>query len=143
MKLEAASLLLLAAGGPVASDGYRYRRAEFVRNQVEITVVMYASAAEFRRAAAAEGINPRAVAWSQFDPLRPTCTIHMVEPARTYRPEAYGHELLHCLRGRWHDRNIEGGSEGGGRVIGSVAPQALTFAQHASQPTSSVAAPLK
>jgi hypothetical protein len=34
------------------------------------------------------------------------CTITIVDPAITYRPEQLGHEVAHCLYGAWHpDQN--------------------------------------
>lgn len=31
-----------------------------------------------------------------------SCTIHIVDPNKSYQPEYLGHELLHCYYGAWH-----------------------------------------
>jgi hypothetical protein len=43
------------------------------------------------------------MAFGFVSPDRPACTIHIVDPAKDYRPEWIGHELTHCLHGQWHE----------------------------------------
>lgn len=100
------ALLLIGCDGGAGADGYRFDRAEFERSQVTVTVVTHGGSAELRQAAAQMGVRAegrRLMAFGLVDAARPACTIHIVDPARGYRPEWIGHELTHCIRGRWHD----------------------------------------
>lgn len=104
--LLTAALLLAGCDGGSGADGYRFYRAEFERSQVTVTIVTHAGQAELRRAAVQLGVRAegrRLMAFGLVDAARPACTIHIVDPAKAYRPEWIGHELTHCIRGRWHD----------------------------------------
>lgn len=102
--LTLAAPLLLLACKPAASDGYRFDGAEYAREQVVVRIETHRSLAELRAAAPAsarEG-ERELMAWAILAPDRASCTIHVVDPATTYAPEWLGHELAHCLYGRWH-----------------------------------------
>lgn len=101
-----AGLMALAGCSGAASDGYRYEGSEFERSGVTVTIVTHADLADLRRAAAARHIDPgpgrKIMAFSTVALDRPTCTMHIVDPSRSYGPQWIGHELVHCIRGRWH-----------------------------------------
>jgi len=106
MKRHALALIaLLAACQQPASDGYTFEGAEYAREQVVVRVVTHASLTELRHAANAAGARDdgrELMAWATLSGDRTSCTIHVVDPARVYAPEWLGHELAHCLYGRWH-----------------------------------------
>lgn len=91
--------------GPGA-DGYRFEAAEYRRSTVQLSIVEHRSLSELQGAASAagadvsEGRSLRAFGVISGD--RASCTIHVVAPALDYQPEWLGHEVAHCLYGRWH-----------------------------------------
>lgn len=93
--------LFLAGCDSVASDGYRYERGEAgpVR---KIVIVEHGSLVELRSAApgAAAVEGRELMAWSLLNGER--CEVHVVDPVVKYMPEWIGHEIVHCLKGRWH-----------------------------------------
>ena len=106
-----AALMLTACEG---SDGYRYERTEFDRRQIAVTVVVHSSTADLRAEAkrldVGAGEGKELMAFGIVKANRPACTIHIVEPANGYFPEWIGHELTHCIRGRWHSLYPNGGN---------------------------------
>lgn len=98
--------LALLAGCDGAGDGHRYTRTEFVRDRVDVTVVVHPTLAALQREAARLDVRPAAgeelFGFGMVHPAEPRCTIHIVDPARTYRPQHIGHEFTHCIRGRFH-----------------------------------------
>jgi hypothetical protein len=95
----AAALLLTGCDG---SDGYKFERKEFDRPQPAITIVTHPTIADLRTAApaAAKVEGRELMAWSI---IRPTgCEVHVVDPLRSYQPQWIGHEVAHCVCGRWH-----------------------------------------
>lgn len=104
-----AGLLVLAviAGcddTPRGADGYRFGSKEFSRDRVDLSVVEYSSLEALQTEARARGIGHwrQVQAFATFGRDSATCTIHIVDPARRYAPEFIGHEIAHCLYGRWH-----------------------------------------
>lgn len=104
-RLALAALALLA-GCDGAADGYRYERTEFVRDRVEVTVVTHPTIDALQREAARLDVKPATgeelFGFGLVHPTEPRCTIHLVDPAKTYRPQHIGHEFTHCIRGRFH-----------------------------------------
>ena len=41
-------------------------------------------------------------AFGTVNPTRPECTIHVLRIATHYAPEWLGHEMVHCIHGRFH-----------------------------------------
>ncbi len=104
---RAALVLLpaLAACGPQSgADGYTFEQAEFERSSLQIEVVQYDTRAAFEAAAKAKGIDDpsKLAAFASYHPAFPTCTIHTQRIATNYAPEFLGHELTHCVHGRFH-----------------------------------------
>ncbi len=103
MRRAAICLSLLFAGCGQGNDGYRFERKEFERSQPAITIVKHRSLADLRAAAPAAAKadeNRDLMAWSII--RRDGCEVHIVDPAKEWRPEWIGHEVAHCAWGRWH-----------------------------------------
>lgn len=97
------ALLALAACDRPASDGYRYGQAEFDRSEIALSVRTYPDLHALQSAADALGIASGGImAFGQVATGEPACTIHVLDPAVDYQPEWIGHEIVHCMRGRWH-----------------------------------------
>jgi hypothetical protein len=97
--------LALAGCQQQGADGYAYERTEFDRREIAVTVVAHPSLADLRAEAARRGVSDgdrEIMAFGLVAADRPACEIHIVDPAKDYRPEWIGHELTHCIRGRWH-----------------------------------------
>lgn len=98
--------------GPVAArqhegaDGYAFQRKEYVRTRIVLTVTEYPSFAALRAAlppsAAPSRRDGRLKAWSVLH-QDGSADIHIVDQAVSFTPDALGHELAHCIYGRWHD----------------------------------------
>lgn len=93
--------------GYKAPDGYKFEaQSQRLSPSRQISVVTYSSMADLRRAYEAQpNARPLAAgrelqAFSAYNSR--TCTIHMIDPAVTYMPEFFGHELVHCLYGEFH-----------------------------------------
>lgn len=104
--LTLAMIACLAACDGPASDGFRFSSAEYDREEVMLRVVEHSDLAELRAAARVAGAHVdegrEVMAWSLISPDRSTCTMHIVDPRRGYQPEWLGHEVAHCIHGRWH-----------------------------------------
>jgi hypothetical protein len=105
--LAGAFMLIAASRG---SDGFVFNGGEFARERVDVRVALYpdrftlAAAAQDRGAVIGRdnGRASRPRAFTEIEIGRNGCTIHIVDPSEEYRPEVLGHELTHCLYGRWH-----------------------------------------
>lgn len=99
-----ASCLMLTACGPSpGADGYRFGEAEFERETVQVTLVQYDRQADFITAARANGAYREGLeAFALLEANSPACEIHIMRIATNYRPEWLGHEMTHCIHGRWH-----------------------------------------
>ena len=115
-----AAVALLGAAAPVpaaakkAADGYHFGKAEFVRPEFRVTIVEYGTAKEVTEAAEKAGaviaatqagsygrsVSSRVLAWSRIRDGE--CEIHIISAKVDYRPDLLGHELAHCIYGRWH-----------------------------------------
>lgn len=95
--------VLLALAGCDRQDGYRFERKEFDRPQPGITVVVHPSLADLRKAAL-RGTEPDGQDLHGWSIIKAGggCEIHVVDPARSWAPEWLGHEIAHCIWGRWH-----------------------------------------
>ncbi len=96
-------LALAGCEGTTGADGYRFGEAEFERDQVSVTLVQYDSESAFIAAARRENSYKEGIeAFGIVSKSRPECEIHVLRVADHYRPEWLGHELTHCIHGRWH-----------------------------------------
>lgn len=90
-----------------ADDGFRFVKEDWERTDMRIRVVVHPSLADLRSAAIAAGASmdngtPRA--WSKvYTNANSVCEIHIIDPKKDGFRKYVGHELLHCMYGRWHD----------------------------------------
>lgn len=95
--------LLIAGCDGGGSDGYRFERKEWERAPTSVTVITHRSV-EALRAAAPPGAVPSEgrenMAWSII--RGSGCEVHIVDPETDWMPEWLGHEVAHCVWGRWH-----------------------------------------
>jgi len=85
-------------------DGYAFESKEFERSEIDLSVVVIRDQAEFNRlkrihAPDVEGLQ----AFGFFSLSSNQCTIYIKDPTWRYEPEWIGHEVAHCVWGRWHD----------------------------------------
>ena len=109
-KVAAVFLLFLASCGPTpqkGADGYTFGDKQYEKTTVQVNIVTYKSQAALQKAlgnrAGVDASN--VVAFSVLKPPFDTCTVHMVDPSISYKPEFVGHEFLHCTYGQWHKNN--------------------------------------
>jgi len=115
MKLVATLFIAAAlAGCEVPSsvkgfDGYEFAGKEFNNTDTKIEFVVHPSYRDLRESALASGIkNHKSVmAFSTLNrPDYKRCVVHIIDPDVVYAPEYIGHEIVHCIYGRWHDKPI-------------------------------------
>ena len=95
------------AGFNTGADGYAFKRSEYKQSLVAVTVVTFDTKDEYVAELRRHGYTQRAIpeAFSViFKGEQQRCTIYMIDPARSYKPEYYGHELMHCFFGDWHKK---------------------------------------
>lgn len=92
-------------GNLLGADGYSFGSKEFTRSTVEVTFVTFKSKWDMIKYTREHGIYmPNDVqSVSTISKSDNKCTIYTVDPASRYIPEQYGHELTHCIYGRWHE----------------------------------------
>jgi hypothetical protein len=101
------AMLLLAvepSHSQVASDGYKFfGNPPLLRQEFSTVVIEHESRNELVEAGREAGLNFIEVhAFSTFNVQTNVCTIHIIKPSVRYLPEHIGHELVHCLYGKWH-----------------------------------------
>ena len=101
----------------VGVDGYTFVRKQYENKEVSVSVVTYTDIAQLDKVASSYLNNSSnsvdhtvdstdVVAFSVLEPNHEHCTIHMMDPSVTYKPEFIGHEFTHCLYGQFHDNNL-------------------------------------
>jgi hypothetical protein len=118
-KVFAALFLLMSSSadaGRRGADNYNFGKKEFERTEITIKIVLLHDRDELIAAAEKFGLDavslisassPFALkssveAFSLIDKDENKCTIYMKDPGWRYEPESYGHDLAHCIWGRWH-----------------------------------------
>jgi hypothetical protein len=116
-KVFAVLFLLMSSSadaGKRGADNYHFGKKEFERTEITIKIVLLhdrdeliTAAEEFGLEAVSLNSGPFALkstveAFSLIDKDENKCTIYMKDPDWRYEPESYGHELAHCIWGRWH-----------------------------------------
>jgi hypothetical protein len=87
------------------ADGYSFERKEFTRTVVDLRIVIHPSQADLSSSInVTDGSNAPVMAYSIISPTGNTCTVHIVDPAVKYTPEWIGHEITHCIFGRFHSQ---------------------------------------
>lgn len=106
MKRMVLSCLLLAAcdGGNPEADGYVFSKGEYLNPDVNVVFVLHPSTDELLETAppSARVKGASLEAYSLIRNGGADCEVHIVDPNASYKPEWIGHEMAHCLTGRWH-----------------------------------------
>jgi hypothetical protein len=87
-----------------APDGYYFEQPEYVKTELEVKMVLFKEKSEFRKVAMEKGAwNDGTVqAFGTINPDGNSCTIYTYDATVKYQPHYWGHELAHCVYGRWH-----------------------------------------
>lgn len=89
----------------LAADDYYFEQKEYEQFDLRVFVVEVDNQAHLERVAKLYDVElpPGALgAFSLLDADRKGCRIFMIKPEARYQPEWLGHEMTHCLYGRWH-----------------------------------------
>lgn len=86
------------------ADDYYFEKKEYDQKQVTVKVELFETRRAFEVAAREKEIkNPEVLgAFATLANDGSSCTIYTLEPTVSYEPEFLGHELAHCMWGRWH-----------------------------------------
>lgn len=102
MKAGVALVISLLAGcNQVGVDGYAFGDPEYTKTHLTVDLVLVDTEAELRALGPGED-GRKVMAFANLNPAHNQCTIYTVKPSRTYQPQWLGHELTHCIHGRWH-----------------------------------------
>lgn len=100
---------LMALTTKYPADDYRFERKEFEHTTPTIRFVIHKNAKDLIAAAPPETVREVKAyggtlqAWSALTgPDLSICTVHIIDPSVSYQPEWIGHEIAHCIYGRWH-----------------------------------------
>ena len=91
------------------TDGYSFHKKEYenVTPGVEFVLLQTAKEkAEVQKKFFGTDWN-RVSAFTEWNPEEGVCKIYIMDPYWQYTPELIGHEVAHCIWGRWHDQEIE------------------------------------
>ena len=94
---------------PRGTDAYRFATKEVEKTEIVLTIKVMPSIAALQEAAHQHyGFDfdtaARTLAFSAWTVEGKACTIYLLDPSVFYMPDQYGHELMHCVFGRWHDQ---------------------------------------
>lgn len=112
----AASCLLLASCdvGTGAADGYTFEKGnELLLPERDVKVILYPTNAalqdSYKLRKGGRVLSPGEELFGFSTINRTTCYIHTIDPAVSYKPEAIGHEMTHCLFGEFHPNQNQRG----------------------------------
>lgn len=93
----------------MGSDGYVFNRKEYENTTPGVKFVLLQNSSEMTEVKKKFfGPNWKQVsAFTEWNPDKGTCTIYIMDPNWQYKPELIGHEVAHCIWGRWHDKPSE------------------------------------
>ena len=86
-------------------DGYRFIQKEYETLSPGVEFVLMRSPEEYSKVMYEQfGPNWKSVsAFTKWNMKEATCKIYIKDPAWEYEPELIGHEVAHCIWGRFHD----------------------------------------
>lgn len=90
-----------------ASDGYIFENKQYENHTVTVHIKTYSSRKQFDRAANKHikgKLTVEMFSVIRIEDTQHSCTIHMIDPTVDYAPEFMGHELAHCVWGRFHQK---------------------------------------
>ncbi len=97
---------LTSCDTPEAKDGYTFEEKQFERTESSVNIVLLDSRLDLLQKGWELGIpkvlDKKLVAFSRVSLKSNKCTIYIIDPQEEYQPEFLGHELAHCLWGKWH-----------------------------------------
>lgn len=101
-------LLILTGCDPApkkGADGYAFETKEYEKTELSITFVILKDQKEFDDAARmyAPGVQGLQ-AFGRIQPDTNNCTLYIKDPTWQYSPDFIGHEVAHCIWGRWHPK---------------------------------------
>ena len=111
------SIISTTAISAVGRDGYEFPSSREIINDkvVQIRVIYLDSqrdllikfkkldtSSKSKTRPDGEDKDRKLYAFSLVSKLGGVCTVYIVNPTKTYRPEILGHEVFHCLEGDWH-----------------------------------------
>lgn len=108
------TLVSCEQGKSPAADDYTFEAKEFEHTDISLKVVVIPDEKKFNelKAKYAPGVDGLQ-AFSAINPMTKSCTVYIKDPNWEYQPEFIGHELAHCIWGRWHNnRDKEEALEG-------------------------------
>lgn len=99
-KLFLIPLFFLLTACPGGTDGYTFEKAEYTKTNFTVEMVLYDDLKSLQKASGLKLEDRELKAFSVLH--KNNCQIHIVKPSANYEPEWIGHELTHCIHGRWH-----------------------------------------
>ena len=96
-------LLVSCDSSHKGADGFAFLHKETNYETITVHIRTYSTDKEMNDAAKARGVTSEVNAWGTLKGNE--CTIHVRDPSVVYQPEFIGHEIAHCVWGRWHDSN--------------------------------------
>ena len=87
------------------SDDYRFLVKEYENLNPEVHFILLKDEAEYNSVRKRElGIKWDSVsAFTLWIPETGKCTVFIKDPSWSWEPELIGHEVAHCIWGRWHE----------------------------------------
>ena len=87
-----------------AADDYEFEGKEFEHTAIDLKVVVISTQEKFDELTnkLVPGVG-NLQAFSSINPTTNTCTVYVKDPTWEYSPEFIGHEIAHCVWGRWHN----------------------------------------
>lgn len=97
-----------------AADNYRFLEKEYETLKPGVEFVLLRNQEEYKAVMKQQfGSDWKTIsAFTFWDKQKATCKIYIKDPAWEYTPELIGHEVAHCIWGRFHR-----GEEGQGYII--------------------------
>jgi hypothetical protein len=94
-------LFLVSSCSKQGDDGFTFAKKETNHPTITVHIQTYATDEELNAAAKARGVTAEVHAWGVLRGNE--CTIHVRDPLVAYQPEFIGHEISHCIWGRFHE----------------------------------------
>lgn len=88
-----------------SADNYYFENKEYEKTSLAIEFVVMPSAKALQKEAEKfidKETAGKVAAFSRLRPALNSCTIYIIDPEVQYDPEFIGHEVTHCIYGRWH-----------------------------------------
>lgn len=105
-------ILTLTACSSLGTDGFFFKHKEESNNNINVSVVEYPDQSRLHDKAKEYSLDLNGkldiYGFNVYKPSENTCIIHIVDPEKTWMPEILGHELAHCIYGKWHGNGVSG-----------------------------------